>query len=625
MSEPKKYTANEIPLPFSRRIGDRPASDHLPLPFRRPLGYVGDYAPPPDTGQQPDNPLPQPKPDDGYARVSQGWGFVQHAVGSAAVCRAAGYTHADLRLPFQTAWDAASDVSVCFEALTDGLQDIRRAHALRYTPSEKRQGCGQGNMGAMVDLRRCESPQTTAAQSLINCNHDDTSAVAGDFVNVCTQPHTSGSNSIGVCLDSDLHAAQDLVACLHPKYQPALNVPCEYYEIPLEPEPDNTEKTYICGVRPPSNRMALRFQRRKIAHAAHAIPLPFACFDQSATPILKGYIMQNTISATVDGQSLNLLSASFTSDTGGYCWQGSVTLPPDDFVRLNIDGRPKGSPALINCRINSDNFVFMAEDYSDNRQFGQKSYTVTGRSQTALLGDDYAAKGDGTYRSPIYAAQIANEQLKFGDIKLDGWGIADWLVPADVYSVSDKTPMAVLQELAAAAGGFVESDRAAAVVRLKPKWRKPAWEVSAAEPDVSVPSSVIIKISGQRVVSEKANGVFVWANHDKGVGGDIYRSGSDREPRASALSGALYTDQAVLTAAGIAALSATGIHKKETVTLPVSDKYAIPLAELGQIWQIQEPSGMWQGVVVGVTLDVSVTDDAPVVTQTLSIDRYLDD
>ena len=105
----------------------------------------------------------------------------------------------------------------------------------------------------------------------------------------------------------------------------------------------------------------------------------------------------------------------------------------------------------------------------------------------------------------------------------------------------------------------------------------------------------------------------------------MYRNGSNREPRASALTHALYTDQPVLLAAGVAALSATGVHKRETVSLPVSDKYAIPMANLGEIWQISEPSGNWQGVVVGVSVDIKIENDAPVVTQNVSIDRYLDD
>ena len=234
-------------------------------------------------------------------------------------------------------------------------------------------------------------------------------------------------------------------------------------------------------------------------------------------------------------------------------------------------------------------------------------------------------KGRGTYRNPIYAQQIATEVLRPTGVDLDGWTMVDWLIPGDVYSLTDKTPIAVLQELAQTAGGFVESDRARPVVRFKPKWKKAAWEVSDAPADVSVPVSVIFGISGQRNVSERANGVYVWPSHNKGKGADVYRNGSNREPRASALTNALYTDQPVLLAAGIAALSETGVHKRETVSLPVSDKYAIPMANLGEIWQINEPSGSWQGMVVGVSVEVKIENDTPVVTQNVTIDRYFDE
>jgi len=310
-----------------------------------------------------------------------------------------------------------------------------------------------------------------------------------------------------------------------------------------------------------------------------------------------------------------------TTDTAGYCWQGSLTVSPDDFAKINPDARPKGREAEIEVQINADTFVIIAEDYSDNRRFGQKSYTVTGRSVTARLGADYAPKGRGTYHNPIYAQQIATEVLRPTGVDLDGWTMVDWLIPGDVYSLTDKTPIAVLQELAQAAGGFVESDHARPVVRFKPKWKKASWEVSDAPADVSVPVSVIFSISGQRNVLERANGVYVWPSHNKGKGADVYRNGSNREPRASALT----NTQPVLLAAGIAALSETGVHKRETVSLPVSDKYAIPMANLGEIWQINEPLGNWQGVVVGVSVEVKIENDAPVVTQNVTIDRYFDE
>ena len=97
-----------------------------------------------------------------------------------------------------------------------------------------------------------------------------------------------------------------------------------------------------------------------------------------------------------------------------------------------------------------------------------------------------------------------------------------------------------------------------------------------------------------------------------------------RQPRAAALTDTLYTDTDVLTAAGMAALSDTGIHKTETVLMPVSEKYGIPLAQLGQVWQIQEPEGHWQGVITGITLTIETENGAPKITQSAVIDRYMD-
>jgi len=82
--------------------------------------------------------------------------------------------------------------------------------------------------------------------------------------------------------------------------------------------------------------------------------------------------------------------------------------------------------------------------------------------------------------------------------------------------------------------------------------------------------------------------------------------------------------QVFIAAAGMAALSDTGIHKTETVLMPVSEKYGIPLAQLGQIWQIQEPEGHWQGVITGITLTVESENGAPKITQSAVIDRYMD-
>lgn len=60
----------------------------------------------------------------------------------------------------------------------------------------------------------------------------------------------------------------------------------------------------------------------------------------------------------------------------------------------------------------------------------------------------------------------------------------------------------------------------------------------------------------------------------------------------------------------------------------VSDKHNLPLAKLGQIWQINDDTdggdGAFNAVVTSVALSVSRDNDAVVVWQTVGIDRYVD-
>ena len=60
----------------------------------------------------------------------------------------------------------------------------------------------------------------------------------------------------------------------------------------------------------------------------------------------------------------------------------------------------------------------------------------------------------------------------------------------------------------------------------------------------------------------------------------------------------------------------------------VSDKHNLPLAKLGQIWQINDDTdggdGVFNALITSVGLSVSRDGDAVVVWQTVGIDRYVD-
>ncbi|MGF6148968.1 Uncharacterised protein [Kingella potus] len=610
MSDSVKY--NALPLPFGRPLSGTNAAA-LPLPFARLLGQTE------EGGSLPDPSDPPAPPPSRRVPVAAAFAFPNAAAAGAVGCLNAFSDGLEVQAAPRFVQSESLPLSACLRSAVVGMQELRRCAAQNTSVSDGLQRRTAIRYGKAEQLRRCTAAHTGRYAKLRRCTEAVLSALSQ--ARACTVQTTTAQQPLARCAALGLLHKQPLCACLRTRHSAALRPPCEWHDIPIPTPPD--PETHLCGKRPKSDRLPLPLRRRHIVHHPAAVPLPFACDAQAHTPILKVYMIENKIRATAGGKPLELFSASFTADTSGYCWLGSLTIPPEDFARLDMDGREKGREALIEADINGETFAILAEEYRDNRSFGQKSYTVSGRSRSARLGESYAARRGGLIDNPIYARQIADQALKYSGIRIADWQAADWLIPGGIYSTEGKTPMAVVRELAETAGAFVYSHPARGEISVLPKRKAPAWQQAA--PDRVIPASVIVRISGSLSVRPTASGVFVYAEHNQGKAADVYKKGSSREPRAAALIGPLYTDLSVLEAAGVAALNEAGTHKTESVTLPVAEKYAISRAELGEIWEIQEPSGNWQGVVTGLTLSVEIENDAPVVMQTVSIDRYIAD
>ena len=469
----------------------------------------------------------------------------------------------------------------------------------------------------------------------------------------CTPVRTAPAATVSTCLRVHDHGAR-ISTCQRVRYRPATDMG-RCWRLRMTPLPPVSACTRItlptaapvarcyrihnaalpllggCYLRPPPDRLPLPLTRRRINRDSTRLALPLRCWHDGNTndlPILPGYIMHNKITADINGEPLDLLALNLTTDTASYCWQGDITLSPASFAKLKIDQRAAGDEAVITLRINGNRWDIMAEDYRDTRKFIGHSYTVTGRSITAKLGADYAKGRHSKYDAARYARQIADEQLQLLPYRIAAWEAVDWLIPGDSYTVSGQTPIEVIADLAKAAGAFVESHPYEAQLFVRPVWRQPAW--SKPTPQLTIPANLILSVSGQRRISERCNAVRITPAAEqiggaKAKGGLVYREGTDRQPEASTLTHAAYTDTDVMRAAGIHALSETGTHKMETVTLPWAEKYQLPLASLGAIWTFAEGGQTWQGVIKGISVAVDLDGGAPVVTQTVTIDRYMGD
>ena len=597
---------DRLPLPLARG-GQVWPSDRIPLP----LGGGGH--------------TPQPPPRPKLVPISSCTPAHYSAASDIARCLPVHATPAPIATCQRMRYRPAVDIGRCWHFAVAAMPPLAACQRVRNSPCQRLIRCWRIRTGVWPSLHHCQRLQSSPAPALKNC---------------ATQP---GQASIPLrgCQRLTYGIAPALISCARAhywgkalrrchivRYQRAVRPPCEYYPIPLPPPPPDLSP---CRIRPPSDRLPLPLTRRRIQRDSARLALPLRCWhdgDTNDLPILPGYIMHNKITADLNGEPLDLLAPTLTTDTDSYCWQGDITLSPASFARLNIDGRAPGDEAVITLRINGQRWDILAEDYRDTRKFIGHSYTVTGRSITARLGADYAKGRHQKYSEARYARQIADEQLNLLPYRIAAWEAVDWLIPGDTYAVSGQTPIEVISDLAKAAGAYVESHPYEAQLFVRPIWRQPAW--SKPTPALTIPANLILSVSGQRRISERCNAVRVTPAAEqvgggKAKGGLVYREGTDQQPEASTLTHAAYTDSDVMRAAGIHALSETGTHKIETVTLPWAEKYQLPLAELGAVWAFAEQGQTWQGIIKGISVAVELDNGAPVVTQTVTIDRYMGD
>ncbi|WP_314909661.1 hypothetical protein [Cardiobacterium hominis] len=601
---------DRLPLPLSEHSGDRDSA-RLALPLRA----KGGITPPP----------PQPPPKPKTVRISGCSGArVAPTLDVSACLPAVGQPAlASNCLPAEVT--PMQDIALCQRHAITPVPSLGNCQTAHISPTYRIATCARVGIGAYPALAHCAAPRSTAAAAIKTCTVANTAAAPA--LRGCAAPRVSIAPLLVSCMRQ--HGwGLPLRACQPVRYQRAVRPPCEYYPIPLPPPPPDLSP---CRIRPPSDRLPLPFARRRISRDSARLALPLRCWHDGNTndlPILPGYIMHNKITADLNGEPLDLLALSLTTDTASYCWQGDITLSPASFAKLKIDQRAAGDEAVITLRINGNRWDILAEDYRDTRKFIGHSYTVTGRSITAKLGADYAKGRHSKYDAARYARQIADEQLNLLPYHIAAWEAVDWLIPGDSYTVSGQTPIEVIADLAKAAGAFVESHPYEAQLFVRPVWRQPAW--AKPTPALTIPANLILSVSGQRRISERCNAVRLTPAAEqiggaKAKGGLVYREGTDQQPEASTLTHAAYTDTDVMRAAGIHALSETGTHKIETVTLPWAEKYQLPLASLGAVWAFAEQGQTWQGVIKGVSVTVELDNGAPVVTQTVTIDRYLGD
>ena len=618
-------TAEALPLPLDVAITERPASNVLALPLRRKHGTVnGSVITPPIDPTDPTNPTDptDPEPPEygppmtalasyistiitGVSTINQcrDW----HHNGRDIANNRAVMRHDVINVAQRYAMSQRGLIPIANDAFTltsrvFGLAADARISYISFIPIYNDR---QFKHSSTIGYTRCVKAHSAKVAHYQQCDTLPLQSAINHSV-------SAGHQVNGVGIDQ----------CQAVKIQHAVQVPDRYYPIP-EPPPDKPDN--VCRIRPPSSQLPLRMSRQRRGLLSSNLPLSLTCWHDDPPviiPNLRSYIVHNVITATIGGIAVDILSFGIKTDMDSYCWQGNIDITAKDYdkIKHKLDV-PRGSEPMVIAVVNGKPMAFIAEEQQRSRKFAQKSYSLSGRSVTARLGADYAVSQGGLIDQASYVSQIVAQQLNGLSISLLDWGINDWLVPAGAYSVANKTPIAVISDIAAAGGGFVTSDPSQATLSVKPRWPVAAWQLASAAPDVIVPIDVISDISDKKRTNPRYNTVLL---NSASEGGEVYRQTQGRDAAAPTQDHSLYTDRDAIVPTGTAILSDSGIHGDYTLRMRWADKYNVQLADLGGIWQINDPEGAWRGITTGVSVSIDQSNDAPTVWQTVTIDRYLD-
>jgi len=192
------------------------------------------------------------------------------------------------------------------------------------------------------------------------------------------------------------------------------------------------------------------------------------------------------------------------------------------------------------------------------------------------------------------------------------WGITDWLVPANAFSLYG-TPAAVAGAVAEASGSVLQADWATRDLRMIPRYPVKPWDWAAATPDYIIPAAVTQTESVEWVEKPDYNVVYV-AGVQQGIIGQVKKTGTAGDLAAPMYSHALITHADAARQKGTAILGDTGRKAMLQISMPV-------LAETGvidvcRLIEFSDGANTRRGIVRANNVSVAW----PTVRQTLTIE-----
>ena len=332
-------------------------------------------------------------------------------------------------------------------------------------------------------------------------------------------------------------------------------------------------------------------------------------------PVDWWYIVNDLKVTRLDnGQKIHVFNGSYRTDRSSWCWSYNLTIPAFELSKLDPIA---GQPVILKIVVNGYQHLMLLENRTRSRQFASETYTLTGRSVSALL--DAPSSPPRAFlqeneRTSVQLVQAEIDRSSYPDLSLN-WQLIDalgWIVPTESFSYGGLTPIKAIQEIANAGGGFVYSEADSQAITIKPLYKKTYWDpIAISEYDVLLPESIVTEQSTDYEVYPDYNGITL-TNDKTGQTGQVKRTGTSGDVLFETVNNRLFTSNQVMGSYGKSKLAKAGLVESHTFSMPLT-------SEIGQC----KPADIlaFNAEFWGVVDSVSVSFTYSKVTQSVTVER----
>jgi len=276
-----------------------------------------------------------------------------------------------------------------------------------------------------------------------------------------------------------------------------------------------------------------------------------------------------SVSRLDNGQNILVYDGSYSTDRSRWCWSYSLSVLASEIPKLEPIN---GQPVILRVMVNGTEHHMLLENRSRSRRFAETTYTLSGRSQSALLDAPYAPTRSFTQENERTARQLCQAELdRIHSSTQLKWELIDelsWIVPAGSLSYSNMTPIAVIKMIAESAGGFVYSEKGSDTITIKPKYKKTFWDsITVEEYDRLIPESLVTEQSTDYEPYPDYNGITL-TNDRSGLSGQIKRTGTAGDTLLETANSPLFTVES-MGAYGKTALAKAGMVETHHLLMPI--------------------------------------------------------